>query len=133
MRITAARLGRGQDGHERVGEQRQDGPPVPGCPAPDLVLVQGGEFFAASEPVSPSPSPGSSMARTGWSIKRYIRTARRYGVIEIRVGQHTLTAEDPLLPDLATPSPLSSSQKGACTRSNKSRAHSVKGFDAYDC
>jgi hypothetical protein len=39
-------------------------------------------------------------ARTGWSIKRFVRTARRYRTIQIRAGQHTLTAEDPLPPDL---------------------------------
>ena len=39
-------------------------------------------------------------ARTGWSIKRFVRTARRYRTIEIRAGQHILTAEDPLPPDL---------------------------------
>jgi transposase len=38
--------------------------------------------------------------RTGWSIKRFVRTARRYRTIQIRAGQHTLTAEDPLPPDL---------------------------------
>jgi len=38
--------------------------------------------------------------RTGWSIKRFVRTARRYRTVQIRVGQHTLTAEDPLPPDL---------------------------------
>ena len=51
VRVAAVGLGRGQDGQEGVGEQRQDGPPVPGGPAPDLVLVQGGELLAASEPV----------------------------------------------------------------------------------
>ena len=39
-------------------------------------------------------------ARTGWSIKRFVRTARRYRTIQTRVGQHILTAEDPLPPDL---------------------------------
>ena len=39
-------------------------------------------------------------ARTGWSIKRFVRTARRYRPTEIRAGQHLLTAEDPLPPDL---------------------------------
>ena len=39
-------------------------------------------------------------ARTGWSIKRFVRTARRYRTIEIRAGQHILTAEDPLPADL---------------------------------
>ena len=38
--------------------------------------------------------------RTGWSLRKFLRTARRYRTVQIRVGQHTLTAEDPLPPDL---------------------------------
>jgi hypothetical protein len=38
--------------------------------------------------------------RTGWSIRKFVRTARRYRTIQIRAGQHTLTAEDPLPPEL---------------------------------
>jgi len=38
--------------------------------------------------------------RTSWSIKRFIRTARRYRTIQIRAGQQILTAENPLPPDL---------------------------------
>jgi len=38
--------------------------------------------------------------RTGWSIKKFVRTARRYRTVQIRAGKHTLTAEDPLPPDL---------------------------------
>jgi Transposase DDE domain len=38
--------------------------------------------------------------RTDWSIKRFVRTARRYRTVQIRVGQHTVTAEDPLPPGL---------------------------------
>ena len=37
---------------------------------------------------------------TGSSIKRFVRTARRYRTVQIRVGAHTQTAEDPLPPDL---------------------------------
>lgn len=33
---------------------------------------------------------------TGWSIKKFVRTARRYRTIEITVGGHTITAADPL-------------------------------------
>jgi len=51
--------GCGQDGQEGVGEQGQDGPPVPGGPGPDLVLVQGGQFLAASKTVPGlPPRPG---------------------------------------------------------------------------
>ena len=38
--------------------------------------------------------------RTGWSIKKFVRTARRYRTVQIRAGHHILTAEDPLPPDL---------------------------------
>lgn len=38
--------------------------------------------------------------RTGWSIKKFVRTARRHRTIQIQAGHHTLTAEDPLPPDL---------------------------------
>jgi hypothetical protein len=34
--------------------------------------------------------------RTGWSIKRFIRAARRYRTVQIRAGDQLLTAEDPL-------------------------------------
>lgn len=39
--------------------------------------------------------------RTGWSIKKFVQTARRYRTIEIRAGNRTLTAADPLPTDLA--------------------------------
>jgi hypothetical protein len=38
--------------------------------------------------------------RTGWSIREFVRTARRYRTVQVRTGQHVLTAEDPLPPDL---------------------------------
>jgi transposase len=39
--------------------------------------------------------------RTGWSIRKFVRTARRYRTVQIRAGQHLLTAEDPLPAELA--------------------------------
>jgi hypothetical protein len=39
-------------------------------------------------------------ARTGWSIRRFVRAARRYRTIEIQAGAQTLTAADPLPHDL---------------------------------
>ena len=51
--------------------------------------------------------------RTGWSIKKFVRTARRYRTIHIRAGRQTLTAEDPLRPTSATPSRSSSNPAGA--------------------
>ena len=38
--------------------------------------------------------------RVGWSIRKFVRTARRYRTVQIRAGRHSLTAEDPLPPDL---------------------------------
>jgi hypothetical protein len=38
--------------------------------------------------------------RTGWSIKQFVRTARRYRTVQIQAGKQILTAEDPLSPDL---------------------------------
>jgi hypothetical protein len=38
--------------------------------------------------------------RTGWSIKKFVRTARRYRTIEIQAGGHTITAADPRPADL---------------------------------
>jgi hypothetical protein len=34
--------------------------------------------------------------QTGWSIKRFVRTTRRYRTVQIRVGDQLLTAADPL-------------------------------------
>lgn len=38
--------------------------------------------------------------RTGWSIKKFVRTARRYRTIQIRAGNQTITAADPIPDDL---------------------------------
>ena len=38
--------------------------------------------------------------RTGWSIKKFVRTARRYRTITIKAGKQTLTAADPIPDDL---------------------------------
>jgi hypothetical protein len=35
-------------------------------------------------------------ARTGWSNRKFVKTACRYRTIEIRAGRQTLTAADPL-------------------------------------
>lgn len=37
---------------------------------------------------------------TSWSIKKFVRTARRFRTVQIRVGHHTVTAEDPIPVDL---------------------------------
>jgi transposase len=37
---------------------------------------------------------------TGWSIRKFVRTTRRYRTIEIQAGNHTITAADPLPDDL---------------------------------
>ena len=38
--------------------------------------------------------------RTGWSIKKFVRTARRYRTVKIKAGQQILTAADPIPDDL---------------------------------
>jgi len=38
---------------------------------------------------------------TGWSIKKFVRTARRYRTVTIQAGQHTITAAQPPPDDLA--------------------------------
>lgn len=38
--------------------------------------------------------------RTGWTVKTFVRTACRYRTIQIQAGNQTLTAEEPLPPDL---------------------------------
>jgi hypothetical protein len=38
---------------------------------------------------------------TGWSIKKLVRTARRYRTITIQAGDHVITAADPLPDDLS--------------------------------
>ena len=38
--------------------------------------------------------------QTGWSIKKFVRTARRYRTIQIQAGDQLITAEDPLPEDL---------------------------------
>ncbi|STQ62141.1 Transposase [Gordonia bronchialis] len=39
-------------------------------------------------------------ARTGWSIKKFVTTARRYRTITVQAGEHTITAADPIPDDL---------------------------------
>jgi len=51
--------------------------------------------------------------RTGWSIRRFVRTARRYRTVQIRAGQHLLTAQDPLPDDLREALALITRPKGA--------------------
>jgi hypothetical protein len=38
--------------------------------------------------------------RTGWSIRKFVRTARRYRTVQIRAGQQLITAADPIPPEL---------------------------------
>ncbi|HEX5297451.1 MAG TPA: IS1634 family transposase, partial [Streptosporangiaceae bacterium] len=38
--------------------------------------------------------------RTGWSIRKFVRTARRYRTIEVQARGHVITAADPLPSDL---------------------------------
>ena len=38
--------------------------------------------------------------QTGWSIKKFVRTARRYRTVQIKASRQILTAADPLPDDL---------------------------------
>ena len=38
--------------------------------------------------------------QTGWSIRKFVKTARRYRTVQIQAGPHTITAADPLPGDL---------------------------------
>ena len=38
--------------------------------------------------------------QTGWSIRKFVKTARRYRTVEIQAGPHTITAASPLPDDL---------------------------------
>jgi len=38
--------------------------------------------------------------RTGWSIRKFVKTARRYRTIQIQAGQHIITAAGPIPDDL---------------------------------
>ena len=38
--------------------------------------------------------------QTGWSIRKFVKTARRYRTIQIQAGDHVITAADPLPSDL---------------------------------
>jgi hypothetical protein len=38
--------------------------------------------------------------QTGWSIRKFVKTARRYRTIQIQAGRQTITAADPLSGDL---------------------------------
>lgn len=38
--------------------------------------------------------------RSGWSIKKFVTTSRRYRTVQIKAGAHTITAADPLPDDL---------------------------------
>jgi hypothetical protein len=35
-------------------------------------------------------------AKTGWSIRKFVKTARRYCTVQIQAGDHIITAADPL-------------------------------------
>jgi hypothetical protein len=38
--------------------------------------------------------------QTGWSIRKFVKTARRYRTVQIQAGDHVITAADPLPDDL---------------------------------
>jgi hypothetical protein len=38
--------------------------------------------------------------QTGWTIRKFVKTARRYRTIQIQAGDHVITAADPIPDDL---------------------------------
>ena len=50
---------------------------------------------------------------TGWSIRKFVKTARRYRTIQIQAGPHTITAADPLPGDLRNAIDAINGQTGA--------------------
>jgi transposase len=51
---------------------------------------------------------------TGWSIRRFVKTARRYRTIQIQAGDHVITAADPIPDDLrAALNEISNARAGA--------------------
>jgi transposase len=51
---------------------------------------------------------------TGWSIRKFVKTARRYRTIQNQAGDHVITAADPLPDDLRDAlSKISSGDHGA--------------------
>ena len=66
---AAAGLGRwfggGHDGQERMRQERQGAPALPGDPGPDLVFVEGGEFFAGGEGFLDAPAASGHFEQGG--------------------------------------------------------------------
>jgi hypothetical protein len=53
-------------------------------------------------------------ARTTWSIRKFVKTARRCRTIQIQAGQQTITAADPIPDDLRQAlSAINRNQQGA--------------------
>jgi hypothetical protein len=52
-------------------------------------------------------------AATGWSIRKFVKTTRRYRTIQIQAGDHVITAADPPPADLrAALNKISSARPG---------------------
>jgi hypothetical protein len=53
-------------------------------------------------------------AATGWPVRRFVRTARRYRTIQIQAGDHIITTAGPLPEDLRDAiDAISSTTRGA--------------------
>jgi hypothetical protein len=67
-------------------------PAVTAAPRPALADEQ--------ERVSGQRGVVHDAARTGWSTRKFVKTARRYRTIEIQAGRQAITAADPIPDDL---------------------------------
>jgi hypothetical protein len=63
--------------------------------------------------------------QTGWSIKKFVRTARRYRTVKIKAGTQILTAADPLPDDLRDA--LIKIRAGVCTKSGRRLGQEHRG------
>ena len=60
--------------------------------------------------------------QTGWSIRKFVKTARRYRTIQIQAGPHAITAAGPLPSELRQPSTKSTAGQ-PCTKLSQLRIH----------
>ena len=71
---------------------------------PQPPLLADGEFFLQDQ-VQTIVFAALAVSRwiehqTGWSIRKFVKTARRYRTIQIQAGDHVITAADPIPDDL---------------------------------
>lgn len=69
--------------------------------SPTLVVGPSHRPARLAAPRVASSRRRAGVVTCGWSIRKFVRTVRRYRTITFAVGDHTVTAEDPIPDDLA--------------------------------